>query len=117
MCYDHKVIGYFGYVTKQEVICDGDSCIIVGSADKLKSYFSQIKPDIKTRLTIVKTRLRDIKRGLSLGGAYSFDEEAYNRFYPLASSIGIKIGPEDFSGQTPTGLHFVRVQKIPISTN
>jgi len=51
------------------------------------------------------------------GGAYCFDEEAYGRFQPHAEKAGIKAGPQDFSGETPTGLHFVRIQWMTVSGN
>jgi len=50
-------------------------------------------------------------RGMRLGAAYSFDETAYNRFYPLAKREGLELGVEDFSS-TATGRHFVRLQII-----
>ena len=79
--------------------------------------FEQRNPDASDKVTIIKARFGEIMQGMNRGGAYSFDEESYNRFYPLAVKAGMKIGPEDFSGETPTGLHFVRVQKMGISTN
>ncbi len=36
----HKVIGYFAYHRGGEVICDGDSCIIAGSEEKMKAYIA-----------------------------------------------------------------------------
>jgi hypothetical protein len=114
---DHKVIGHIAYLTKLEIVCDGDSCLVAGSSKKMKSYLEQRNPDASDKVTIVKARFREIMQGMMRGGAYSFDEESYNRFYPLAAKAGMKIGLEDFSGETPTGLHFVRVQKMDISTN
>ena len=112
-----KVIGYLAYITKTELICEGDSCIIAGSREKMKSYIRLKNPQMLGTATITKARFGDIKRSLKLGAAYSFDEEAYNRFYPLAGKAGINAGPEDFTGETPTGLHFVRIQKMRISRN
>lgn len=114
---DGKIIGYLAYITKAEPICEGNSCIIAGSRDKMKTYLKQNNPRLIDRVTISKARFGDIKRALQLGAAYSFDEEAYNRFHPLARKAGIKVGPEDFTGETPTGLHFVRIQKISLSKN
>ncbi len=48
--------------------------------------------------------------GLRLGAAYCFDEEAYNRFFPLAQMEGLSLGPEDFSDPGPHGVHLLRVQ-------
>jgi hypothetical protein len=112
-----NVIGYLAYITKPQLICEGDSCIIVGTSEKMKSYIRQRNPQLTDIVTISKVRFDDIIRAMEYGAAYSFDEESYNRFYPLARKNGINIGPEDFSGKTPTGLHYVRVQKMRISKN
>ncbi len=118
---DGKVIGYLAYVTKIQLICDGDSCITAGSREKMKEYIRRTTPQLLNNVTITKARFGDIKRGLNPGAAYSFDEEAYNRFYPLAKKNGIQVGPEDFSGEPPdgsrSGLHFVQVRKMSISRN
>ena len=116
---DHEVIGYFAYSAGGAVICDGDACIIAGSEAKMRDYITRMQlQDIPTAgLTIRKTRFGEIAKGLGLGAAYCFDEEAYNRFYPLSEKAGIKAGPEDFSGETPTGMHFVRVGRMSVSGN
>jgi len=38
-----------------------------------------------------------------------------NEFYPLGRKEGLNIGPEDFSKKTPTGMHFVRIQKLSVN--
>ena len=106
---DSKVIGYFAYLSPSEVACDGDACLIIGSDVDLKIFISEIGFDKEASPTIKKTRFGEIMRGMRLGAAYSFDEIAYNRFYPLAKREGLELGPEDFS-PTSTGRHFVRVQ-------
>jgi hypothetical protein len=114
----HKVIGVFAYLPGGKVVCDGNSCIIAGSEGKMKKYISLQGPqsDIH-KITIKKTRFGEIKKGMELGGAYSFDEEAYNRFYPIAQKHGIKIGPEDFTDNPEKGLHFVRIERTILSGN
>jgi len=114
---DHKVIGYFAYHRGGEVICDGDSCVIAGSEEKMKAYIAASAGEITKKPTIKKTRFGEIKRGMELGGAYSFDEESYSRFHPVARKAGINAGPEDFSEQRPGKVHLVRVQKMPLSRN
>jgi hypothetical protein len=49
-------------------------------------------------------------KGLDLGAAYAFDEEAHDRFHPLAKKAGLPMTPQDFSGPSSTGMHFVRIQ-------
>lgn len=80
----------------------------------MKGYISKMGKEEVSKHTIRKTKFGDIMRGIRLGGAYCFDEEAYNKFYPLAQKEGLEIGAEDFSGETPTGMHFVRIQFIRI---
>jgi hypothetical protein len=107
---DTKVIGYFAFASSSEVFCDGDACIIAGSDTDLKRYLSALGVDQGNKYTRKKTRFGEVMRGIKLGAAYAFDETAYNRFYPLANSEGLNLGPEDFSGTSPTGMHFGRVQ-------
>lgn len=107
---DAKVIGYFACATLAEVFCDGDACIIAGSDTDLKRHLGALTDETAGQYTVRKTRFGEIIRGMSLGAAYAFDETAYNRFYPLAKAEGLDVGPEDFSGPSPTGRHFVRVQ-------
>ncbi len=107
---DSKVIGYFACASSSEVFCDGDACIIAGSDSDLKRYLSALAADEGSTYTLKKTRFSEVIRGIGLGAAYAFDETAYNRFYPLANGEGLNFGPEDFSGPSPTGRHFVRVQ-------
>ncbi len=106
---DAKVIGHFAYISPNEVVCDGDACVIAGSEADLTAYLGPLASGRRARHTIRKTRFGEILRGMRLGAAYAFDETAYNRFYPLARREGLSLGPEDFS-PTATGRHFVRVQ-------
>ena len=107
---DTKVIGYFAYASSSEVVCDGDACIIAGSEADLRRYLSELAAGEGTQYTLKKKRFSEVTRGMRLGAAYAFDETAYNRLYPLANGEGFDLGPEDFSGPSPTGRHFVRVQ-------
>ena len=108
---DTKVIGYFAYRSKTEVVCDGDACVIAGSDAELRAYISELNAVGGINPTVKKTRFAEIMRGLRLGAPYAFDEVAYNRFYPLAQREGLDLGPEDFSATGPgKGRHLVRVQ-------
>lgn len=62
---------------------------------------------------IKKTRFGEIISGLERGGAYAFDREAYITFFSLAHKHGIRDLPvprQFFREQSPTGLHFIRIQ-------
>ena len=76
-----------------------------------------MNPGALKKVTITKARFGEIIGGMQYGGVYSFYKKAYNRFYPLAKKAGMNLGREDFSSQTPTDLHFVRVEKMSVSTN
>ena len=113
--YSTKVIGYFAHTSGMNVFCDGDACIIAGSEHAMKEYINHNSSLKASSYTIKKTRFGEIMQGINLGAAYCFDEETYNRFYPLAQKEGMNVGPEDFSGFSPTGMHFARIQKRSIT--
>jgi hypothetical protein len=110
-----RVIGYFAYTPPMHAICDGDACVIAGSEAEMKRYVeAKVSGSLKgTR--IKKTRFGEILKGLELGAAYAFDEEAYNRFHPFAKKAGLHMTPQDFSGPSPTGMHFVRIQLAAVT--
>ena len=112
-----KPIGFFAYLPGGNVICDGDSCIVAGSVKKMKKLLSEFGNYDINDVVIKKTRFREIRTGMELGAAYSFDEESYNRFWPKAQKAGIDVGPEEFSEERPGKFHLVRVQKFPVSSN
>ncbi|MCW5202409.1 MAG: hypothetical protein QTN59_07615 [Candidatus Electrothrix communis] len=108
--HDSKVIGYFAYKSKTEVICDGDACVISGSEQEMKNYINSVSPDSLKKTTIKKTRFGEIINGIKLGAAYALDEQSYNRFYPLANKVGFNLKEENFSGESETGFHFVIIR-------
>jgi hypothetical protein len=107
MSIDSKVIGYFAYSSPTEVICDGDACVISGSEESMRNYIKSVPSTHPKRNTIKKTRFGEIIDGIKRGGSYAFDEQSYNRFFPLANKIGFNLKAEDFSMLTETGHHFV----------
>jgi hypothetical protein len=107
---DSKVIGYFAYKSKTEVICDGDACIISGSEQEMKNYIHSVAPESLKKTTIKKTRFGEIVNGIKLGAAYAFDEQSYNHFYPLANKVGFNLKEERFSDENETGFHFVTIR-------
>jgi hypothetical protein len=107
---DHKVIGYFAYNSPTEVICTGEACVISGSYSAMQAYLSEINPEGPSTSQIKKTRFGEIVNGLRLGAAYAFDEEAYQRFYPLAKQIGIAVAEADFAEKRANGLRFLIIQ-------
>ena len=111
----HKVVGYFSCSDRGNVFCDGDACIIAGTAELLHSYIKEMIPNHKKQDIVKKTRFGEIIDGLELGGAYAFDKEAYMAFFSLAEQCGITDLPEPNSfflesEPSPNGLHFIRIQ-------
>ena len=107
---DSKVIGYFAKLSPTEVVCDGDACVISGSEQDMKKYLKSVSSDARQQVTIKKTRFGEIIQGLNLGAPYAFDEQSYNRFYPIANKVGFNLNKEDFSVPTETGFHFVVIK-------
>jgi len=107
---DTKIIGYFAFRTPAEVICDGDACVVSGSEESMRDYLESISPEASKEMTIKKTRFGEIIKGMKMGAPYAFDEQSYNRFYPLANKTGFSLKEEDFSVPTETGRHFVVIR-------
>ena len=109
------LIGYIAQVSRYEVLCDGAAFFVIGARPRLKAHLASNAPVLAGGYALKKAWFDDILAGLRMGGAYAFDEEAYNRFYPLAQRAGLRVGAEDFSAPPPPGLrrsaiHLVRVQ-------
>lgn len=90
-------------------ICQGDSCIIAGSQQAMERYVKEVTETPPQGLTIKKTRFGEIMTGIRQGAPYSFDDEAYKRFLPLAQQEGLDL-PEETPEPKGKGLHLVRVQ-------
>ncbi len=42
-----KVIGYFAYTSRTEVVCTGTACVISGSRRAMQQYLLEVYPDQK----------------------------------------------------------------------
>lgn len=85
---DMKVIGVFACKGMNVACIDTDSCVIIGSKEKMEEY---LKESEELELSIKKTKYGEIKKGLEMKAAYSFDEESYKRFYPLGKADGMQL--------------------------
>jgi len=106
-----KVIGYFSYTKSGEVCCDGDACVIAGTEERMRFYINKMGKS-KERDIIKKTRFDEIVNGMIKGGAYSFDEKSYNKFYDIAITNGINGLPakENFSKNADLVMNLIRIQ-------
>ena len=103
--YEHKVIGYVAYNReKTGVICDGDGCIVAGSEIKMKEYIRDHSTQKDVGI-IKKAYFGDIKKVLSLGGVYLFDEESSNRFINLAKKSQLDTQVIENKTQDSVGKH------------
>ena len=108
---DTKVIGYFAYRSRLEVVCtDVDACVIAGSEQGMKEYLAEEFALSSEEATIRKTRFAEIAQGLSVGAAYAFDRESYGRFYPLAKQAGLPVAEADFDHAESLGNRFFTVR-------
>jgi hypothetical protein len=110
-----SLIGYYAQVSRLAGMCNGDALVVMGAKAKLRAQVARQTSGSAAQCVLKKAWFDEILAGLRLGAAYAFDEEAYNRFYPLGQQAGLTVGPEDFSSSPPLGLtqpaiHFVRVQ-------
>ena len=106
---DATIIGYFGATKRGDVVCDGPACIIAGSYKTMKEYLAISKTPGKAK--VIKTRFGEILSGIKMGGAYSFDEESYGRFLPLARQEGMGFEDFDFTPDKPGEIKFVTIAK------
>ncbi len=97
-----KVVGCFAVSGSQNVLCEGTACVIAGSEAVMKQYIAS-QPAVGTPYKIRKTRFGEIMQGMTMGGVYAFDEDAYSRFSPLASKSGIvlQVSEGDVSENRP----------------
>jgi hypothetical protein len=108
-----KVIGYFAYASKTEVLCtEINACLIAGSDQAMRRYLIELDPGQRKAWTVKKTRFGEIHRGLSLGAAYAFDEESYKKFYPLAIKEGLPVEKGDFQEMKKQDKKFFTVQIV-----
>ena len=85
-----KVVGYFAIRTgTMDIVCDGDACVIAGSHKAFSKYISKLTDDNPVDYSIKKTRYGEILQGMRMGGVYTFDNKAYNKFLPLAKADGM----------------------------
>jgi hypothetical protein len=104
-----KVVGFFAYASPAEVVCTGEACVISGSERAMRDYLKEASPRGKLH-TIKKTRFGEILKGLQMGAAYAFDEDSYNKFYPLAREEGLDVAKADFGAKQQEGFRFFTVK-------
>lgn len=109
-----RIVGYFSYTNSGVVFCDGDACVVAGSEELMKSYLHKLLDNGDNRDVIKKTRFGEIINGMKRGGAYAFDQEAYNNFLSFAKINEIEGLPDNngFLDKSEAELNFIRIQLI-----
>jgi len=112
---DSRVVGFFAHDGPDEVFRFEDACVVAGSRERLRTCLA-IHPKLRNAsLTLAKIRFADVHAGLDTGAAYAFDEEAFERFAPLARDAGIDVA-RTFPGRDLDAFNFVRVQLADTDT-
>jgi len=111
-----KVLGYVAQRPgTPDVVCDGDSCIVAGSERKMNEYIKAFSNNLSINYQISKARYGHVLKVMKLGGAYSFDEESYSRFYLLACRDGMELvdfTPKNHKAPDGPSISLMRVQWI-----
>ncbi len=108
-----KVIGYFA-IRKgtQYILCDGDACVIAGSEMAMDSYIVKLASDKPSNYKVKKTRYGEIVQGMRMGGVYTFDKRAYERFFPLAKAEGMPVVEFKFEDDEKPHEDAVRLMRV-----
>ena len=105
---DSRVLGFFAHAGPDEVFRFDDACLVAGSRERLRACLATHPRLRNASLALAKIRFADVHAGLESGAAYAFDEEAFERFAPLARDAGIDVA-ETFPESEPDAIGFVKV--------
>ena len=77
-----KVIGYIAYVTKLQLICEGDSCIVAGSSSRKKmiSYLEIARPGSSKKSHDNQGEVRGHRKSHQTGGRLQFRPRGVRAF-------------------------------------
>ena len=106
---DSRVVGFFAHDGPDEVFRFEEACVIAGTRERLRACIASHPKLRDASLTVTKIRFADVHAGLDAGAAYAFDEEAFERFAPLARDAGIDVA-ETFPDRDLDAFNFVRVK-------
>ena len=114
---DSKVLGVVAFIPGTiNMLCDGDSCIVAGSEKQMQDYIAAMSFGPKAKYRITKARYGQVVQAIRLGGAYSFDREAFSRLAPLAQQDGIDLvdfTPDAQTKQEGSGIPLMRLTWTP----
>lgn len=105
---DSRVLGFFAYASADEVFRFEDACVVTGSRERLRACLATHPKLRHASLALAKIRFGEVHAGLDAGAAYAFDEEAFERFAPLARDADIEVA-ETFPAADSSSFSFVKV--------
>ena len=110
---NHKVIGYFAIRRGSPyILCDGEACVIAGSEQAMNSYIVKLAKEKPSSYKVKKTRYVEIVQGMRMGGVYTFDNRAYERFFPLAKAEGMPVVEFEFEDDEKPHDDAVRLMRV-----
>ena len=112
---DSRVLGFFAQADSNEVFRFEEACVIAGSPERLRACLATHPKLRNASLTLSKIRFADVHAGLDAGAAYAFDEEAFERFAPLARDARIDVA-ETFPHHDIDGFNFLKVKLADADT-
>jgi hypothetical protein len=93
-----KAIGYFALRKgSTNMLCDGDALVIAGSQQLMTRYIVKLADDRLSNYQVKKTRYGEIMQGMQMGGVYTFDRVAFNKFLPRLQVEGKNIAEIKFA--------------------
>ena len=108
-----KVVGYFAIRRgSSNLLCDGEACVIAGSQQLMTRYIVKLAGDTLSNYQVKKTRYGEIMKGMQMGGIYSFDQKAFNKFLPLLKAEGKSIAEIKFADDPKPHDDTVRLMRI-----
>ncbi len=94
------------------LLCDGEACVIAGSQQLMTRYIVKLAGDSPSNYQVKKTRYGEIMKGMQMGGIYSFDQKAYNKFLPLLKAEGKNIAAIKLSDDPKPHDDAVRLMRV-----
>jgi len=75
-------------------------------------YIVKLAGDTLSNFQVKKTRYSEIMKGIQMGGIYSFDQKAFNKFLPLLKAEGKNIAEIKFADDPKPHEDAVRLIRV-----
>lgn len=99
------------YCSASKAVCVGEALVVASTEKDLQVIDDRLHPIFKfskpTKLK--KIKFGEILDGLTHGAAYAFDQQSYDRFYPIANSLCHELKAENLSARGDTGIHLITI--------